>query len=121
MSRINIRELQGRLSEIHARWEPATDAAVVEREYRLGYVPGPFDGSLETREFNALANLRYFMIIEATRTRDETPRRYPDTYDWRNVGGRNFITPVRDQGNCGSCVSFGCVAAVEAACLIRRS
>lgn len=34
-------------------------------------------------------------------------------YDLRNVGGKNFITPIKDQKNCGSCVAFGTVATVE--------
>src|SRR4051794_19746586 len=33
---------------------------------------------------------------------------WPDSFDWRT---HNVITPVRSQGDCGSCVSFGCVAA----------
>ena len=37
----------------------------------------------------------------------------PIKFDLRNVGGKNYITGVRDQANCGSCVAFGCVATVE--------
>jgi C1A family cysteine protease len=42
----------------------------------------------------------------------------PATYDWRNVSGKSFVTPVRDQGGCGSCWAFATVAALEAKSLI---
>ncbi len=36
----------------------------------------------------------------------------PASWDWRNVG---IVTPVRDQGNCGSCWAFGTVGVMESA------
>lgn len=36
----------------------------------------------------------------------------PAAVDWRNNGG-NWVTPVKDQQSCGSCVAFGTVATVE--------
>src|SRR4051812_6353002 len=34
--------------------------------------------------------------------------------DWRNVNGINWLGPVMNQGNCGSCVAFSTVATLEA-------
>lgn len=49
---------------------------------------------------------------------DETPppRTLPSAWDWRQHNG---VTPVRNQGNCGSCWAFGAIAAMESALLIR--
>jgi hypothetical protein len=41
--------------------------------------------------------------------------------DWRNHFGLDAVTPVRDQGGCGSCVAFGTTAALESMLVIERN
>ncbi|RWS21561.1 dipeptidyl peptidase 1-like protein, partial [Leptotrombidium deliense] len=38
----------------------------------------------------------------------------PKEFDWRNVNGVNYVTPVRNQGSCGSCYAFSSVGMIEA-------
>lgn len=41
-------------------------------------------------------------------------RNLPDSFDWRDVNGVNYVSPIRNQGNCGSCYSFASAAMLEA-------
>jgi len=38
----------------------------------------------------------------------------PSAWDWRDVKGINYVSPVRNQGGCGSCYCFGATAMLEA-------
>ncbi|KAM4589195.1 dipeptidyl peptidase 1 [Fundulus diaphanus] len=38
----------------------------------------------------------------------------PEHWDWRNVNGVNFVSPVRNQASCGSCYSFATMGMLEA-------
>lgn len=40
-------------------------------------------------------------------------QRLPESFDWRDRDGMNFVSPIRNQGDCGSCYAFGSMAMME--------
>jgi C1A family cysteine protease len=82
-----------------------------EQKRHLGYVPAGGEESLEERIRASVAKLGSLKA---------TIGAAPAAFDWRNVGGQNYVTPITDQGGCGSCVAFGTTASVEAKYRIQR-
>ncbi|MCK4348384.1 MAG: hypothetical protein KAW47_07190, partial [Thermoplasmatales archaeon] len=37
----------------------------------------------------------------------------PEIFDWRDIDGVDYTTPIKSQGSCGSCWAFGTVAPLE--------
>lgn len=50
----------------------------------------------------------------ATNEQLEAANHMPTSLDWRNFNGTNYVSPVRNQGSCGSCYAFGSMAMLEA-------
>jgi C1A family cysteine protease len=111
MAELALGAIKKAILDSDARWEAQeTSFAKMAKEERLlllGYVPGPGDPSLEERESVAKSNLLSFEAMAVAEVG------YPASYDLRNVAGQNFITSIKNQGGCGSCVAFGVAATVE--------
>ena len=117
MPALNLTELNAALQNVGARWEAAQPA----EEHFLGYVPGPEDHSFEEREHLSRASYTRFMAMTAAAAAPP----YPPAIDWRHFPAHaplpagDYVTPVRDQKSCGSCVAFGTLAAFESAIRIH--
>lgn len=51
--------------------------------------------------------------VDTMRQASTNTTNYVEEFDWRNRHGRNWITPVRNQGRCNSCGPFATVALLE--------
>jgi C1A family cysteine protease len=106
---VDVQQLQSILSEREdANWEAASTVisqlSDEEQRLRLGLA---LPEGVTVEEFAAQAEQQEADIAEAPDVAA------PAAYDLRNVNGLNFITPIKDQSSCGSCVAFGVGAIIE--------
>lgn len=113
--KINVSQIQAAIQAANASWEAGiTSVSELTREeqrIRLGVPPPPGGFDQVMRQAEAFKSLVRSPAVEAG---------LPAAYDLRNVGGRNYITPIKDQGNCGSCVAFGTCATIEGMLRVQR-
>jgi C1A family cysteine protease len=107
---LDLGQLRSELERAGSPWQQSytsmTALTEEQRVMRLGVPPTPgldIEQLEENREAAAAAAASATAVSVGA----------PVSFDLRNVGGVNYGTAVRDQGNCGSCVAFGVVATME--------
>ena len=110
---LKIDKVKSSILSAKATWTASenkfTRMSATTRSLLLGYVPGPQDLSLEEAENVAKANFAAFVKKRAVTVT------YPVSCDLRNMNGKHYITSIKNQGICLSCVAFGTIATVEGA------
>ena len=114
-----IKSIQDAIASAGFSWQPANNLfsgmSEQEKDKYLGYIPGPNDDSLEVQEKIGVENYNLFKSSSSL-----SSFAAPAALDWRNKDGQNFVTPVKNQASCGSCVAFGTASSVESSVKIQR-
>lgn len=70
---------------------------------------------------DAIANAQPLLSVQQNKVSQANLKDLPSAFDWRNVGGIDYVSPVRNQGSCGSCYSFASMAMLEARIRVRSN
>ena len=116
---LNLEEVKTAITNSDATWEAGntilSSLPIEEQKRYLGANPPENEPSIKEIE------QRVSSMKESLKAQALEAVGVPSNYDLRNVNGNNYVTDVKDQKSCGSCVSFGTIATVESSLRIQRN
>src|SRR6478736_9204838 len=105
---VELSQVRAQVAALGLEWQPGetvnSNLSLLRARSRTGAVPPPGQQSLQERVAIAAAAHAEPALAAASGL--------PAKVDWRNKSG-NWVTPIRDQQYCGSCVAFATVAVLE--------
>lgn len=117
MVQIDLEKLNKSIKDKNLRWKAGhTKLSLMdmeEKKKRLGFTP--------PEEVEAKIKKKLAAWEAKQETTSQMAAIEIGEIDWRNKDGVNWTTPIRDQGACGSCVSFGTLGALESLIKISAS
>ncbi len=114
--RSKINEFSQYIEQNNLSWE-AGETSISKLSYEEKKKLFPLSEDNEEKELPNLQGFEYYAggTFEVAGNSDsEASSDLPSSFDWRDRHGENWLTGIRDQGQCGSCWAFGATAAVEA-------
>ncbi len=118
---MKIKELKNQLQASQARWtvsaqfsDDADVESLVQRRALGALTPpaGTATAHLARIRRSPAAGIAVWQPGVARQLR-KVAAALPGAWDWRNANGQNWVTSIKDQGGCGSCVAFAVCAALE--------
>ena len=112
-----LSQVQSRIWNSGSRWVPGETSVSrlpqKRRLKRLGLIK-----STPKLSQNRLQSVSSPSAVSGSVSATGTP---PATLDYRNYNGFNYVTPIEDQGDCGSCWAFSTTAGLESQVLMSSS
>jgi len=116
MTEITLEKINEAIKNANAKWKtrdhPLLRASPTEKKRALG---------LRINE-SQLKSLRAKAAIDIKTVIEDFGRQVKrlNEVDWRNNENKNYVTSIKNQKNCGSCVGFGVTATLESMVLLEH-
>ncbi|HZM84840.1 MAG TPA: C1 family peptidase [Candidatus Limnocylindrales bacterium] len=107
---IDLGQLRTTLEEQGAPWQSGFNSiTALTEQQRVTLLGVPVEPGISAEQIDADTETAAALAASA----DARAVGAPTAFDLRNINGLNYSTPVRNQGNCGSCVAFGVIGTLE--------